>query len=413
MAVRRDGSRSARVRAAVGRPAVSFCEVDTPDLSPETVGAALSDAGLRPPKALGWPPEVVRLDGGYSWITLRVRWSTGEAVIVRVAPVGGTVEPYDPTAEARRLRAVGGVVPAPEVLAVCEAPNPIGRPFGVHSLVAGEAQHRPADPAPYRMALATALGTLHGRGDPQTLDDARDVGAAYEAELARQVDGYRRCWRHAGIDIAMRWLARHRPSSGDRPALCHGDFRPANVLWTAPGIIGGIIDWERAWVGDPLCDVAFSMHLGGWGAVEGEVVAPYLAAGGAEIELDRLRYALRFERLRSILSGMQGLAALAAGRADDPRLAAIGSAAQAGAWDLVLWLEPGLPSLRDVLAPPDAVYPLHAEESGYDGGTWRDRWSELTDRATTGGPELIEPLRDLARRDTSAPGLPPVRWRDW
>ena len=385
----------------------------TLDLHPWSVSSALADVGVVPGAAADRPPEVLRLDGGYSWITLRVRWGGGDAVIVRVAPVGGTVEPYDPAAEAQRLRAVAGVVPAPEVLAVCEMPNPIGRPFGVHSLVPGEPERRPGDPGPYRRALATALGRLHGEADPGALDGIVDVSSAYEAELARQVDAYRRCWRHPGIDVAMRWLARHRPSSGDRPALCHGDFRPANVLWTAPGTIGGIIDWERAWVGDPLCDVAFSLHLGGWGAIEGEAVAPYRAAGGAEIEPDRLRYALRFERLRSILSGMQGLAALAAGRAEDRRLADIGAAAQAGAWDLVGWLEPALPPLADVLEPPEAECPLHGEESGYDGDTWQDRWSELTDRAETGGPELIEPLRDLARRNTAAPGLPQVRWRDF
>lgn len=343
-----------------------------PDLSPETVDAALADAGIAPASVGRRKPEVVRLDGGYSWITLRVRWGADDAVIVRVAPMGGTVEPYDPAAEARRLRAVAGVVPAPEVLAVRDVPNPIGRPFGVHTLVPGEAQRRPADPAPYREALATALGTLHSRADPRALDDVATIGAAYEAELARQAEAYRRCWRHPGIDVAMRWLARHRPESEDRPALCHGDFRPANVLWTEPGVIGGIIDWERAWVGDPLCDVAFSMHLGGWGAIEGEAVAWYRAAGGVEIDGERLRYALRFERVRSILSGMQGLAALAAGRAGDNRLAGIGAAAQTGAGELVAWLEPDLPPLSEVLDPPEASYPGGADEPGLPQVQWRD-----------------------------------------
>ena len=411
--------------------------MDPPDLSAEAVGSALVDARVAPRNALDRSPEVVRLDGGYSWITLRVTWRVGDPVIVRVAPVGGTVEPYDPEAEARRLRVIAGVVPAPEVLAVCEAPNHLGRPFGVHSLVAGDAQRHPADPAPYRRALATALGTLHSRADPSVLDDVADIGAAYEAELGRAAEAYRRCWRHPGIDVALRWLAAHRPPCKDRPAICHGDFRPANVLWTAPGVIGGIIDWERAWVGDPLCDVAFSMHLGGWGAIEGDAVAPYRAAGGAEIDGDRLRYALRFERVRSYLSGMQGLAAVAAGRAGDQRLVAIGRAAQAGAWQLVDWLAPDLPPLGDVLVPPDSVCPLHTGEplmissqdmsrSGSEPAapapprsrpTATDAdlpagWRELTERAATGGPELIEPLRRLARRDTPPPGRGEVRWRD-
>ena len=154
------------------------------------------------------------------------------------------------------------------------------------------------------------------------------------------------------------------------------------------------------------------MHLGGWGAIEGEAVATYRAAGGAEIEPERLRYALRFERLRSILSGMQGLAARAAGRAHDPRLTDIGAAAQAGAWDLVGWLEPGLPPLDDVLAPPVAECPLHAEAPGDERSGWQDTLGELTERAATGGPEMIEPLRSLAAGDPSEAELPQVRWRD-
>ena len=382
------------------------------DLRPEAVCAALSACGVGPSGRAVALPEVIRLDGGYSWITLRVRWGDGDPVIVRVAPLGGTVEPYDPASEARRLRAVAGVVPVPEVLAVCEAPNPIGRPFGVYSYVAGEPQRRPADPAPYREALATALGRLHSGADPQALDDVEDVSAAYEAELARQGEAYRRCRRHPGIDVGLRWLARHRPRSGDRPALCHGDFRPANVLWTAPGVIGGIIDWERAWVGDPLCDVAFSMHLGAWAAIEGDAYETYRAAGGTEIDGRRLRYALRLERVRSYLSGMQGLAALEAGRADDPRLARIGAAAQAGAWDLVTWLEPDLPPLSGALEPPEARYPHHVQAGDEANAGRLDRRRDLMARAATGGPELIEPLRALAGRDTLASDMAQVAWRD-
>ena len=392
--------------------------MERPDLSPRAVGAALAAAGVTPAGAAGTPPEVTRLDGGYSWITLRVRWDRRQAVIVRVAPLGGTVEPYDPAAEARRLRAVAGVVPAPEVLATCEAPNPIGRPFGAHRHLPGEPVRRPGDPAPYRQALAAALGALHSRADPQALSDAAGIGVAYEAELARQVEAYRRCWRHPGIDVALRWLATHLPACSDPPSLCHGDFRPANVLWTAPGVIGGIIDWERAWVGDPLCDVAFSMHLGGWGAIEGEAEAVYRSAGGATTGGARLRYALRFERVRSCLSGMQGLAALADGRADDRRLVAIGAAAQAGAWDLVAWLEPGLRTLAGVAEPPTAVCPLHDGDTGAAGGGIEhdsgrlERLRDLTERAATGGPELIEPLGALAGHDIAASSMAPVRWRD-
>jgi aminoglycoside phosphotransferase (APT) family kinase protein len=42
-------------------------------------------------------------------------------------------------------------------------------------------------------------------------------------------------------------------------ALCHGDFHPQNVLWTARGPV--IIDWETASRGPPLGDVACTCRL--------------------------------------------------------------------------------------------------------------------------------------------------------
>jgi aminoglycoside phosphotransferase (APT) family kinase protein len=45
----------------------------------------------------------------------------------------------------------------------------------------------------------------------------------------------------------------------DGNALCHGDFHPGNVFFTARGPV--IIDWERASRGDPQGDVACTSRL--------------------------------------------------------------------------------------------------------------------------------------------------------
>ncbi|WP_242020895.1 phosphotransferase family protein [Cytobacillus oceanisediminis] len=37
--------------------------------------------------------------------------------------------------------------------------------------------------------------------------------------------------------------------------LLHGDYWPGNILWS-DGKIVSIIDWEDAWIGDPLADLA-------------------------------------------------------------------------------------------------------------------------------------------------------------
>lgn len=389
--------------------------------------------------------SVRRLSGGYSWITLLVRFASGgsEPVIVRVAPLAGTVEPYDPDAEALRLRAVAGLVPAPEVLGVVRLPNPVGRPFGVHSYVAGELLRRPSNPAPYLGRLAETLGVLHARADASLLSPVSDIGSAYSLEIERIAAAYRRCWRHPGIDAALRWLAQHRPECALSPVFCHGDYRPANVLWGASGELLGVLDWERAWAGDPLCDVAFTMHFGGWASLEGEAWDIYARCGGAADE-HRLAYALRLERVRAYIAAMSGLVALTSGRSDDVRLLRIGASAQVGAWELVRWLESDMPPLSEVLPnPPEGRCPLHASplaqgnsdrgdsSSGGQGlrlslnfarlpgwpkllpPEWEAEYESLLERVGDCGRELVAPLLELGSRDPVAgEGVPSFCWRE-
>ena len=56
----------------------------------------------------------------------------------------------------------------------------------------------------------------------------------------------------------MRWLSERVPES-ETLALCHGDFRIANVMFhpTEPRVIG-VLDWELSTLGHPLVDLAFN-----------------------------------------------------------------------------------------------------------------------------------------------------------
>jgi len=45
------------------------------------------------------------------------------------------------------------------------------------------------------------------------------------------------------------------PAASNPPVLLHGDFWSGNVLWRG-GEISGVIDWEDAWIGEPLLDIA-------------------------------------------------------------------------------------------------------------------------------------------------------------
>ena len=258
-------------------------------------------------------PRVERLDRGFSWVTLGVN-----EVILRVAPRGGPLDPYDPIVEAANLRRVEETVPAPRVLAVQPDPdNPIGRPFGIHTRVPGRVlrlddvtEHQSG----YIAAAARALGKLHSLSAPVT------VAEAYDAELERTEAVYRRAApdRHPEFEAALMWLRSNRPDCDESAVWCHGDYRFANMSWTAPGELGGILDWERAWAGDPMCDVAFTHRFSGWCAIEEST--DY----GHPIDRGRLAYAARFERVRSFTASMRGIRAWLDGRSDDPRLLTIG-----------------------------------------------------------------------------------------
>lgn len=51
--------------------------------------------------------------------------------------------------------------------------------------------------------------------------------------------------------LAAHWPPRHR----NPDSLLHGDIWNGNILWRGDAV-SGIIDWEDAWIGDPLLDVA-------------------------------------------------------------------------------------------------------------------------------------------------------------
>lgn len=258
-------------------------------------------------------PRVERLSRGFSWVTLGV----GD-VIVRVAPPGGPLDPYYPESEAANLRRVEGVVPAPQVLAVQpDSNNPIGQPFGVHTRIPGRVL-RLGDVTEGRelfvASAAQALGKLHNLAAQMT------VAEAYDAELDLTEAVYRRAApdRHPEFEAALAWLRAHRPDCDEPAVWCHGDFRFANMSWTGPGELGGILDWERAWAGDPMCDVAFTHRFSGWCLIEDS--SDY----GHPLDQERLAYAARFERVRSFTASMRAIRAWLDGRSDDPRLLTIG-----------------------------------------------------------------------------------------
>jgi len=92
----------------------------------------------------------------------------------------------------------------------------------------------------------------------------------------------------AGADIepqvarALAWCRSHTPRT-QALTLCHGDYKPDNVMHEDGRVIA-VIDWERAYIGDPMADLAY-------------VCLPYLSAGGLVVGLmERQRFLEAYQK---------------------------------------------------------------------------------------------------------------------
>jgi aminoglycoside phosphotransferase (APT) family kinase protein len=95
------------------------------------------------------------------------------------------------------------------------------------------------DPAP----LLAAVGA--GGLDPATVTfegQLNGIGATVEQ------------FSLASLNPAVAWLNTHRPSAALRPAICHGDFHPLNIL-AQDGKVTGVIDWVNVVVAPAEMDV--------------------------------------------------------------------------------------------------------------------------------------------------------------
>jgi hypothetical protein len=130
--------------------------------------------------------------------------------------------------------------------------------------------------------------------------------------------------------------------------LVHGDFRLGNLI-VGPEGLRAVIDWERVHVGNPAEDLGWlcvkawrfgaAAPVAGLGSRE-ELLTAYLAAGGAHLSLDELRW---WEMLGTLRWGAICLAQAQAhlsGAHRSVELAAIGRRVCEQEWDLLLMLAP-------------------------------------------------------------------------
>jgi len=298
-------------------------------------------------EATGGPAEVsdiARIPGGFSYETwtARAKWCSGESrVVVRREPRGGVLEPYDATKEYRILKALAGTtVPVPRALWLDETGRVLGRRFYVMEFVEGEV------PLPWDESISdevrremhcqftdllAELHTVEWHG--LSLDflgvpaDPADP-AALELDRCREVLDRVALRPYPLLQEILAWLDERRPRA-PRLSLVHDDYRMGNFVWR-DGRIVALLDWERAFVGDPMTDVAFTRleNLAGWCSVAGEMAARYTARSGIEVGEERVSYYSVLEQLKATLVGLTGLRAFADARTSDLRLVQIGEFAE-------------------------------------------------------------------------------------
>jgi aminoglycoside phosphotransferase (APT) family kinase protein len=95
------------------------------------------------------------------------------------------------------------------------------------------------DPAPLRAAVGA------GGLDPTAI--------TFEGQLSWIISTVEQ-FSLVGLKPAVDWLNARRPSAALRPAICHGDFHPLNIL-AHDGKVTGVIDWVNIVVAPAEMDV--------------------------------------------------------------------------------------------------------------------------------------------------------------
>ncbi|GGY59098.1 tyrosine protein kinase:aminoglycoside phosphotransferase [Marinobacter zhanjiangensis] len=167
------------------------------------------------------------------------------------------------------------------------------------------------------------------------------------ANLYREYQGYGEA--RPVFELAFHWLREHLPEVPDKLALVHGDFRHGNLMVDEQGL-AAVLDWELAFVGDPMADLGWlcvnswrfgniDLPVGGFGSRE-HLFDGYEAASGQRPDPDRVRF---WEILGTLRWGImcQGMAAsFVAGHDTSPERGAIGRRASETEVDLLRELVP-------------------------------------------------------------------------
>lgn len=217
--------------------------------------------------------EVVPLATGYSNETYLLR---GPDVVLRTPPSNrGLLPPYDMRHQHDVLADVRGVpgVPVPLVHGVSTGESAVGAPFYLCECVPGESFEMAAPPwlvdAPpeFRTEMCRqwvgAVAALHRAAPLPSLGPVRSPAETYRAwrdiaAVDAESPGAAKSQGAHVIELLDQVIALDPRSSGP-PAPVHGDPKIANTMWQ-DGRLTGVLDWELAFNGEPLCDLGYILN---------------------------------------------------------------------------------------------------------------------------------------------------------
>ncbi len=251
---------------------------------------------------LGADPAAVtykQLARGVTHDTLIVSVASEPAAVLRLAPSRPEVLPrLHPWQEGELFELLkGSNLPAPAALIVDRDGSELGSPGLLMSYLAGantmtwEQMRERGGEGSGEDAFATMV-RMHELPVPEGWPQ-REEG---ETHVARELAGTARLREEAGagappeLPLALERLSASPPEPTGPPCVVHGDFRPANLM-AAAGRVTGILDWEMASTGDPLCDFGVStMREWGTWMPDEELLAAYGKARGLDPDPRSLRW---------------------------------------------------------------------------------------------------------------------------
>ena len=294
------------------------------------VDAARIEAFLRA-HPLGGPDVTVTgarlLAGGRCKITALVEQSGAAALpaslVLRQDWAGGATDTTVAAEYALLATLFDRGVRVPRPLLVENGDDALGSPFIMVERIAGRVAGGLYDPPPsppLMLQLAEQLGRIHAMPLAEVAPLFAHAPRQTAADPA-EVEGFaalhtRIGLRSALVEAAIAWLRANIARAGEDLALIHNDFGFHNVLVEGDRLTA-VLDWELACIGHPASDLGYIKHFVPRVVPWDDFIAHYVAAGGAAIPPETIRFHAIWNAVRLYGLIMQARHNLELGRVND------------------------------------------------------------------------------------------------